>query len=347
MQQNYAHAEAASRKAIELEPDFAEAYLNLGSALIGQQKYSQVEAAYRKAIEVKPDFAEAHYNLGTYLVTQGKHAEAEAAYREAIARKPNFPAAHFGLGMALNEQQKLDEAETAFRRAIDLAPDSGLACYFLGLVLMQQARFNEAAASFKKANGLLPAKHPRRQQARQMQQQCQRYAILDTRLPAILLRTEKPANAAEQIEFARLCLYQKANTAAARFFRDGFAAEPKLAGAVPTATRYDAACAAALAGCGRGKDADNLDDKERADWRRQALDWLRQDLIWWSKALANGNAQTNTDVRVNMRHSQTDGDLAGVRAKDSLARLPDEERQQWERFWSDVDALLLRVSEPK
>ena len=48
-----------------------------------------------------------------------------------------------------------------------------------------------------------------------------------------------------------------------------------------------------------------------------------------------------------MRHWQTDGDLAGVRARDALARLPDEEREQWERLWSDVDALLRRVSQPE
>jgi hypothetical protein len=48
-----------------------------------------------------------------------------------------------------------------------------------------------------------------------------------------------------------------------------------------------------------------------------------------------------------VRHCQTDGDLAGVHARDALARLPDEERMQWERLWSDVDGLLRRVSEPK
>jgi hypothetical protein len=35
-----------------------------------------------------------------------------------------------------------------------------------------------------------------------------------------------------------------------------------------------------------------------------------------------------------------------VCAPDALARLPDEERKQWERFWSDVDALLRRVNQP-
>jgi serine/threonine-protein kinase len=90
-----------------------------------------------------------------------------------------------------------------------------------------------------------------------------------------------------------------------------------------------------------------LDDKERALWRRQALDWLRQDRTWWGKALDKGEAQTNALARLRLRHWKSDGDLAGVRAQDALARLPDEERKHWEKLWSDVDALLRRVSEPE
>jgi hypothetical protein len=90
-----------------------------------------------------------------------------------------------------------------------------------------------------------------------------------------------------------------------------------------------------------------LDDKERALWHRQALDWLRQDLTWWDKALKSGNAASNAQARQKLRHWQIDGDLAGVRARDALARLPEEERKQWERLWSDVDALLRRAGEPK
>jgi serine/threonine-protein kinase len=214
-------------------------------------------------------------------------------------------------------------------------------------VLMGQCQFDKAALALKKAGELFPASDPHHESARWLQQNCVRYAILDTRLPGILRGTEKPANAAEQLDLARLCLFKKHYAAAARFSRDAFTAEPKRAEAVPEATRYNAACAAALAGCGQGKDAGGLDDKERALWRRQAFDWLRQDLTWWREALRKGDAQTNARVRQMLRHWKTDGDLAGVRAQDALARLPDEERKQWERLWSDVDALLQRVGEPK
>src|SRR4029077_16139708 len=146
---------------------------------------------------------------------------------------------------------------------------------------------------------------------RQLQQQCQRYAILDARLPAVLLGMERPA-AAEEIEFARLCILKKDFAAAARFSRDAFAAEPKLAEVVPTGNRYVAACAAALAGCGQGKDADTLDDKERALWRAQARQWLRADLGAWDKNLVSGLATDRAKVQETLARWREQTELAGL-----------------------------------
>jgi eukaryotic-like serine/threonine-protein kinase len=208
---------------------------------------------------------------------------------------------------------------------------------------MRQSQFDKAGLALQIAAELFPADDPHRETARRLQRSCLRYAILDARRPGILRGTEKPVDAAEQLDLAQLYVLKQHYAAAARSFRDAFTAEPKLAEAVPEATRYDAACAAALAGGGQGSDAGSLDDEERASWRRQALDWLRQDLTWWGKATDKGNVRTNAQVQEKMRHWQTDPDLAGVRAEDALPRLPGDEREQWERLWLDVDALLRRM----
>jgi hypothetical protein len=171
-------------------------------------------------------------------------------------------------------------------------------------------------------------------------------ARLDARLPAVLAGDEKPTSAAEQLEFALLCYGKKAHVSGARLARAAFDAEPKLAENVVEATRYNAACAAAQAGCGQGKDAADLDDAERARWRRQALEWLRLDLAWWGRALDAGKGQARAQVRARIQHWRSDGDLAGVRG-DALARIPAEERKEWERFWAEVDALIRRASEPE
>jgi hypothetical protein len=104
--------------------------------------------------------------------------------------------------------------------------------------------------------------------------------------------------------------------------------------------------AAARAGCGHGKDTDQLVDQERACWHRQALDWLRQDLTWLGWALDRGGAQAAVLVWPMMQHWLADVDLAGVRGRNALAGLSGEERRDWERLWSDVGALLRRAGSP-
>src|SRR5262249_1576009 len=198
----------------------------------------------------------------------------------------------------------------------------------------------EAAASLKKALNLLPVGNRNREQARQRLQQCQRLVILDARLPTILRGTEKPANAAEQIEFARLCILKKLHAAAARFFADAFTAKPQLAEAPGTGTRYDAACSAALAGCGRGGDGAKQGDAERARWRAQAGQWLRADLDAWAKKLESGLAVDRARVYKTLAWWREDPDLAGLRDPGGLNKLAADERKQYRALWAEVAAVL-------
>jgi serine/threonine-protein kinase len=342
-QGKYADAEAAFRKTIDLLPRNADAYLSLGNAQSRQNKHAEAEAAFRKAIDLRPGFADAYHNLGNALSNQEKHGAAEAAYRKACELRPDFADAFNNLGMSLSLQQKDSAAEAAFRKVIELRPDLALAHFNLANVLMDLARFDEALARVKKGTELLAARDPLRERARLLLQQCQRYIALEARLPAILRRTEKPAGAAEQTEFAQMCLLKKCYAAAARFYGDAFTAEPKLAEAVPAGTRYDAACAAAEAGCAHGRDAETSADKERALWRRQAREWLRQDLVWWGKALDNRSAQTKAEVRRRMQFWQADSHLAGLREPSALEGLSSDERKECLALWQEVAALLRRV----
>jgi hypothetical protein len=136
--------------------------------------------------------------------------------------------------------------------------------------------------------------------------------------------------------------YRALYRAALSLYSEAFAARPAL----EPFHRYAAARAAALAGCGQGKDAADLDDAERARWRRQSLVWLQLDLAWCGKALDGGKGQARAQVRARLQRWRSDGDLAGVRGNDALARIPAEERKEWERFWAEVDSLIRRASEP-
>jgi serine/threonine-protein kinase len=375
-QQRYGEAEAALRTAIGLKPDFAEAYCNLGhtlrhqgrrdegeaayrtaidlnprlavahvilgGALLERGKSGDAEAEFRKAVELKPTFFRTYYHLGNALLQQRKHVEAEAAYRKAIELKPDFAEAYLNLGTALQEQGRHAEGEAAYRKAVELKPDFAEAYLNLTLALMRRAQFREAATLLKKCAGLVPSGTPHHDEVQRRLRVCERFVTLDARLPAILSGMEKPAGAAEQIEFALLCLLKKLPAAAAHLYAGAFAVQPQLAEDPRTGHRYRAACAAALVGCGRGEGGADLSDAERARRRAQARQWLRADLDAWSKKLAGGPAADRAGAQELLASWREDPDLAGLRDPDALEKLPPAEREDCRALWGDLAALLKR-----
>jgi hypothetical protein len=125
---------------------------------------------------------------------------------------------------------------------------------------------------------------------------------------------------------------------AARLYAEVFAAEPGLADDLGKPHRYNAACAAALAGCGQGKDAPP-DGAERARLRKQALDWLNADLARCKQFLARQSDKVRAAVRQLLLHWRDDADLAGVRG-DAIEKLPEAERPAWRQLWADVEQTL-------
>src|SRR5262249_9176588 len=123
-----------------------------------------------------------------------------------------------------------------------------------------------------------------------------------------------------------------------RFYGEALAAQPALAKDTDAQHRYNAARAAALAGVGEGKDADRLDDTERARLRRQAVDWLRADLDVWGRLLDKEPDKARAAVRVakTLRHWVLDTDFVGVRGLGAFFRLPVAERPSWQKLWTDV-----------
>jgi hypothetical protein len=116
-----------------------------------------------------------------------------------------------------------------------------------------------------------------------------------------------------------------------------------LAEDLKAGNRYDAACAAARAGCGQGAEATPLSDTEKARWRRQALDWLRADLALWEKQLGGDLPPGRAEALKALRHWRQDPDLAGVRDESALAQLPEAERPAWRKLWAEVEALLAKA----
>ena len=210
---------------------------------------------------------------------------------------------------------------------------------------MQLGRVAEARTQFQRAFDLLAANAPLRASAADLVRHCDRMLALEAKLGWVLKGEREPADNAERLELAGLCESQHRYATAARFRREAFAHDAKLADDLPSAHRYTAVRDAARAACGQGADAKDLDDKTRAGWRQQALDWLRADLALRSKQLEGPAADDRKAARYALRYWQNDAALAGLRDAEELAKLPKDEREAWRTFWSEVQYILDKASE--
>jgi tetratricopeptide (TPR) repeat protein len=336
---------AEYRKAVQLKPDDAIAHCNLGLALQGKGRVDEAIAEHREALRLRPQYAEAHCNLGIALWCKGRVDEAIAEYRKALQTTGNFReayVAHNYLGLALNATRREDEAITEFREAIRIKPDYPEAHCNLGLCLRWQGEFQQALQETRRGHELsLASKDPSwRRQSAEWVQRCERDVELDRRLPAYLVGKSTPASPAERIELAKLCARSRRPRTAVRFYEEAFAGQPRLADNLGAGHRYRAACVAALAAAGQGRDAGKLNSTERARMRRQACEWLRADLASWIKQTANGSPQASALLQKALADWQQDSDLASVRGEVALAKLPAEEQAAWRRLWTGVEQAL-------
>jgi serine/threonine-protein kinase len=332
-----------SRETIRLKPDDVLAHFNLGNALRDQGKLEEAIAAFRTAIRIKPDDAKAHNNLGTALRDQGKLEEAIAACRTAIGLKPDLAEAHYNLGLALVAQGKLEEAIAEWRTAIRIKPDLAEAHCNLGQILKQQGKFAEALAELRSGHELGSKRPDWRFPSAQWVRDAEQAVALAARLPAVLKGDDAPKDAVEGLAFAKLCYDTGCHSAAAGLFAEILKADRKLAEDRQAQHRYNSACAAALAGCGQGKDDPPPDEAARAGLRTQARDWLRAELAAWSKSIESGPPQARPVIVQTLQHWKADSDLAGIRDESELKKLPEGEQTACRALWSEVEALLAKA----
>jgi tetratricopeptide (TPR) repeat protein len=335
----------AGRTLTRLKPDDAAAHGNLGIALHSKGKFDEAVAELREAIRLEPDNATAFIALGTALMNQGKIDEAVSAYREAIRLQPENAMGHYDLGNAVRAEGKTDEAVVAFREAIRLKPDFAEAHCNLGLVLRRTGAYRDALDELRRGHEHGSKKTGWSNPSAKWVRDAEQAVALSERLPAILNGEDKPKNAADALSFATLCQARGWHAAATRLLAQALAAEPKLGDDRRTQYRYNGACAAVQAGCGKSKDNPAPDVAAQAELRRQALEWLTAELAAWTKTIDSGDPKTRAQVARTLLHWNSDPDLAGIRDADALAKLPKTEGDEWLALWADVEALRKRAGE--
>lgn len=129
-------AEAASRKAVELDDELAEAHVSRGLALQMTKKYDQSEKEYQRAIELNPKLFEAYYFYGRSCFHQGKLEEAAQLFEKACQTNPDDFQAPNLLGQTYASLGRSLEAKAARQRSLrvvekhlEMHPDDARALY--------------------------------------------------------------------------------------------------------------------------------------------------------------------------------------------------------------------------
>jgi tetratricopeptide (TPR) repeat protein len=119
------------RKALELKPDFGEAYLNMGILLFQGNKDEEAEKALLKVLELKPDepkskevLADIYFEKGRGLVQENKPEEALSKLKQAYGFRPDHAYVNFLLGYLYFNKDMKEEAIRHFEAFLLLEPNS-------------------------------------------------------------------------------------------------------------------------------------------------------------------------------------------------------------------------------
>jgi protein O-mannosyl-transferase len=118
-------SETLWRWSINIDPDCASCWNNLGTALISQQRDKEAEVAFRRAFALRPSRPELATNIATALDGQRKYREAEEMLGLALRLEPNFTPALANLGAVYAQQSRYAESLPYYRQAF--AQDPGFA----------------------------------------------------------------------------------------------------------------------------------------------------------------------------------------------------------------------------
>jgi serine/threonine-protein kinase len=152
----FPRARSAARRAIELDPNLAEAHTSLAYALQNYDwDWGAADREYRKALALSPSYAVAHHWYGGFLMLMGRFDEAIAHRNEAVRLDPLSPQFHAARGSPFLLSRRYPEAIVAYRKALVLDPKLGRVHLSIASALLYNGDLKGALAEIERGRAVL------------------------------------------------------------------------------------------------------------------------------------------------------------------------------------------------
>jgi tetratricopeptide (TPR) repeat protein len=151
----YPKAKAAAMKALELDKTLGEAHCTLGFfRLLYDWNLTAAEEEFGRAIELSPNFANAWDGCGFYLKATGQSEASIRACQRAQELEPLSLFITLSLAWAYYFAREYDRAIEQGAKALDMDPNFGFAYWHRGMAYIQKNRFGDAVTALRKAISL-------------------------------------------------------------------------------------------------------------------------------------------------------------------------------------------------
>ncbi len=139
-----------AEKAIELDPDFSQAYNKLGDFYMKKGWIQKAADVFRKAIELDPTSENSHFDLGCALAHLGDFSNALEYLKKSLELNPAHYEVYGHLGQIFMAMNQLPEAIDAFKKALMDDSDNLMATFNLAIALISVGKDTEAKNHFNK-----------------------------------------------------------------------------------------------------------------------------------------------------------------------------------------------------
>jgi len=154
--QRYEDALNNYKQAIDIKPEYAQAWNGQARALYELNSHQDALSAYDKAIEIEPSYQDSWKGRGFVLNKLKRYQEAIYSFDKALKLQPESPQVLNARGKSLSNLKRYDEAIQSYDKAVELKPDYDQALYNKAWVLYNLKRYKDALNTYEQVIRLKP-----------------------------------------------------------------------------------------------------------------------------------------------------------------------------------------------